>query len=102
LVGLILTLQELKAVNIAKERAIKIENDLANINSEVRPILGASLVKAQSEIEGAEQLAKSSYLRLENMTSLGDFQYARDWLVRANESLKTAYTIFADIAEKAR
>ena len=102
LVGLILTLQELKAVNIAKERATKIENDLANINSEVRPILGASLVKAQSEIEGAEQLAKSSYLRLENMTSLGDFQYARDWLVRANESLKTAYTIFADIAEKAR
>ncbi len=102
LVGLILTLQELKAVNIAKERATKIENDLANINSGVRPILGASLVKAQSEIESAEQLAKSSYLRLENMTSLGDFQYARDWLVRANESLKTAYTIFADIAEKAR
>jgi hypothetical protein len=102
LVGLILTLQELKAVNIAKERATKIENDLANINSGVRPILGASLVKAQSEIESAEQLAKSSYLRLENMTSLGDFQYARDWLVRANESLKTAYIIFADIAEKAR
>ena len=102
LVGLILTLEELKAVNVAKERATKIENDLANINSGVRPILGASLVKAQSEIESAEQLAKSSYLRLENMTSLGDFQYARDWLVRANESLKTAYTIFADIAEKAR
>jgi len=102
LVGLILTLQELKAVNIAKERAIKIENDLANITSAVRPILGASFVKAQSEISNAEQLAKSSYLRLENMTSLGDFQYARDWLVRANESLKTAYIIFADIAEKAR
>ena len=102
LVGLILTLQELKAVNVAKERATKIENDLANITSAVRPLLGASFVKAKSEIENAEQLAKSSYLRLQNMESLGDFQYARDWLVRANESLKTAYGIFADIAEKAR
>lgn len=102
LVGLILTLQELKAVNIAKERAQKIDNDLSNINSAVRPILGASLAKARAEIESAEQLAKSSYLRLENMTSLGDFQYARDWLERANESLKTAYNIFTDIADKAR
>lgn len=102
LIGLILTLQELKAVNVAKERAAKIDNDLSNINSAVRPILGASLEKAKTEIESAEQLAKSSYLRLENMTSLGDFQYARDWLERANESLKTAYNIFADIADKAR
>lgn len=102
LVGLILTLQELKAVNVAKERAEKIDNDLSNINSAVRPILGAALQKAKAEIEGAEQLAKSSYLRLENMESLGDFQYARDWLERANESLKTAYSIFTDIAEKAK
>ena len=102
LIGLILTLQELKAVNVAKERAQNIDNDLSNINSAVRPILGASLEKAKAEIDSAEQLAKSSYLRLENMTSLGDFQYARDWLERANESLKTAYNIFADIADKAR
>jgi ribosomal protein L7/L12 len=102
LVGLILTLQELKAVNVAKERAEKIDNDLSNINSAVRPILGAALQKAKTEIESAEQLAKSSYLRLENMESLGDFQYARDWLERANESLKTAYSIFTDIAEKAK
>jgi hypothetical protein len=102
LIGLILTLQELKAVNVAKERAQSIDNDLSNINSAVRPILGASLEKAKAEIESAEQLAKSSYLRLENMTSLGDFQYARDWLERANESLKTAYNIFTDIADKAR
>ncbi len=102
LIGLILTLQELKAVNVAKERAQKIDNDLSNINSAVRPILGASLAKAKTEIESAEQLAKSSYLRLKNMTSLGDFQYARDWLERANESLKTAYNIFTDIADKAR
>jgi len=102
LIGLILTLQELKAVNVAKERAQSIDDDLSNINSPVRPILGASLQKAKAEIESAEQLAKSSYLRLENMTSLGDFQYARDWLERANESLKTAYNIFTDIADKAR
>lgn len=102
LIGLILTLQELKAVNVAKERAGKIENDLSNINSAVRPILGASLAKAKAEIESAEQLAKSSYLRLEKMEFLSDFQYARDWLERANESLKTAYNIFTDIAEKAR
>ncbi len=102
LVGLILTLQELKAVNVAKERAEKIDNDLSNINSAVRPILGTALQKAKTEIESAEQLAKSSYLRLENMESLGDFQYARDWLERANNSLKTAYSIFTDIAEKAK
>lgn len=102
LVGLILTLQELKAVNVAKERVEKINNDLPNINSTVRPILNVSLEKAKAEIESAEQLAKSSYLRLENMESSEDFQYARDWLERANESLKTVYSIFTDIADKAK
>lgn len=102
LVGLILILQELKAISIAQGRAGKIKADLDNINSSVRPILGASLEKAVSEIDTAYQLARSSQLRLEKMTSFEDFEYARDWLERANEGLKNAYQIFGEIAEKAK
>jgi hypothetical protein len=102
LVGLILVLQELNAINTAQERAAKIQSDLENINSSVRPILGAELQKALAEIDTAYQLAKSSQLRLENMTTFDDFEYSRDWLERANESLKKVYDIFENIAEKAR
>lgn len=102
LIGLILVLQELNAISTAQERGAKIQSDLENINSSVRPILGAELEKALAEIDTAYQLAKSSQLRLENMTNFDDFEYSRDWLERANESLKKVYTIFENIAEKAQ
>lgn len=102
LVGLILVLQELSAISTAQERAAKIQSDLENINSSVRPILGAELEKAMAEIDTAYQLAKSSQLRLESMTNFDDFEYSRDWLERANDSLKSVYSIFESIAEKAK
>lgn len=102
LVGLILVLQELSAISTAQERAAKIQSDLENINSSVRPILGAELERAMAEIDTAYQLAKSSQLRLENMANFDDFEYSRDWLERANDSLKSVYSIFESIAEKAK
>lgn len=102
LVGMILVLQEFNAINTAQVRAETIKNDLENINSSVRQILGTELEKALQGIDTAYQLARSSQLRLENMTAYDDFEYARDWLERANDSLKTVYQIFEQIADKAK